>query len=197
MRRRCLGLRMITWSRHSRRIEPITRYVGILPRAERTRHDLGDAEAGDPPPHLLVVDAVPVSQKPSGSGVLREGVDQLLGGPRRGGVLGHVDVHDAAAVMRDQHEHEEHAARQGRDGEEIRRNEGGEVVGEEGPPWLRRRTRQPRQQSRHRTRGDLNAQLPELAVDARGAPQRIGAGHVGEESGDGRVERGATGAVAS
>ena len=24
-------------------------HVGILPRAERTRHDLGDAEAGDPP----------------------------------------------------------------------------------------------------------------------------------------------------
>jgi hypothetical protein len=41
------------------------------------------------------------------------------------------------------------------------------------------------------------SQLPELAVDPRGAPQRIGAGHVGEESGDGRIERGATGAVAS
>jgi hypothetical protein len=34
-------------------------------------------------------------------------------------------------------------------------------------------------------------------VDARGAPQRIGAGHVGEESRDGRIERGPTGAIAS
>ena len=34
-------------------------------------------------------------------------------------------------------------------------------------------------------------------MDARGAPQRIGAGHVGEESGDLRIERGPTSAVAS
>jgi hypothetical protein len=34
-------------------------------------------------------------------------------------------------------------------------------------------------------------------VDARGAPQRIGAGHVGEESGDRRIEWGPTRAVAS
>jgi hypothetical protein len=50
-------------------------HVGIVPRAERTRHDLGDAEAGDPPTHLIVVDAVPVSQQPSGSGALGEGFD--------------------------------------------------------------------------------------------------------------------------
>ena len=34
-------------------------------------------------------------------------------------------------------------------------------------------------------------------MDARGAPQRIGACHVGEESGDARIERGPTSAVAS
>src|SRR6266436_4822006 len=48
-------------------------HVGILPGAERTRHDLGDAEAGDPPTHLIVVDAVPVSQQIPRSGVLGEG----------------------------------------------------------------------------------------------------------------------------
>jgi len=41
-------------------------HIGILPRTKRTRYDLGDAEAGDPPTHLFVVDAVPVSQQPSG-----------------------------------------------------------------------------------------------------------------------------------
>ena len=86
--------------------------VGILPRAARTRHDLDDAEAGDPPTHLIVVDAVPVSQQPSGSRVLGEGFHGLLGGPRGGGVLRDVDVHDAAAVVRNQNEHEEHASRQ-------------------------------------------------------------------------------------
>jgi hypothetical protein len=112
-------------------------------------------------------------------------------------VLGDVDVHDAAAVVRNQDEHEEHAARQRRDGEEIHRDEGGEVVGEEGPPRLGRWTRELCQQSRHGALGDLNPQLPELAVDARGTPQGIGAGHVGEEFGDVRIERGPTRAVAS
>jgi hypothetical protein len=86
-------------------------HVGILPRTERTRYDLGDAEASDPPTHLFVVDAIPVSQQIPRSGVLREGVDQLLGGPRGGRVLGDVDVDDAAAVVRNQNEDEEHAAR--------------------------------------------------------------------------------------
>ena len=57
----------------------------------------------------------------------------MLGGPRGGGVLGDVDVHDAAAVVRHQDEDEEHAARQRRDGEEIHRDEGGE--------WLARKVR--------------------------------------------------------
>src|ERR1700681_3876105 len=51
-----------------------------------------------------------------------------------------------------------------------------------GPPRLGRWSGQPRQQSRHGALGDLNAQLPQLTVDPRGAPQRIGASHVGEES---------------
>ena len=71
------------------------------------------------------------------------------------------------------------------------------MVGEEGPPRLGRWTRELRQQSRDGALGDLNAQLPELTVDPRGAPQRIGAGHVGEESDDGRIERGPAGAVTS
>ena len=112
-------------------------------------------------------------------------------------MLGDVDVDDAPAVVRNQDKHEEHAAGQRRDGEEIHRHEGGEVVREEGPPRLGRRTRPLRQQSRHGALGDRNPQLPEFAVDARGAPQRIGGCHVGEESGDVRVERGPTRAVAS
>ena len=112
-------------------------------------------------------------------------------------MLGDVDVHDTAAGVRNQDEHEEHAARQRRDGEEIHRDEGREMVGEEGPPRLGRWTRELRQQSRYRALGDFNSQLRELAVDARGAPQRIGACHVGEESGDVRIERGPTSAVAS
>jgi len=56
-------------------------HVGILPRAVRTRHNVGDAQTGNPPTHLVVVDAVPVSQQVPWRGVLGEGLNQLLGGP--------------------------------------------------------------------------------------------------------------------
>jgi hypothetical protein len=80
------------------------------------------------PTHLTVVDAVPVTQQPSRSGVLGEGFDELLGGPRGAGMLGDVDVHDAAAFMRNQYEHEEQPARQRREGEEIHRDEGSDDI---------------------------------------------------------------------
>src|SRR6185436_12040142 len=49
--------------------------------------------------------------------------------------------------------------------------------------------------SRDTVRSEISMpSFPELAVDTRGAPQRVGAGHVGEESGDVRIERGPTGA---
>jgi hypothetical protein len=91
----------------------------ILPWTDRTRHDFGDAQAGDPATHRLVVDAIAVSQEPSWDGVLGKCFDQLLRRPRGGRMLAAVDVHDPAAIVGDQDEHEEDAAGQRRDREEI------------------------------------------------------------------------------
>jgi len=40
---------------------------------------------------------------------LRKGVDKLLGGPVGGGVLGHVEVDDASAVVSEHYENKEDA----------------------------------------------------------------------------------------
>jgi hypothetical protein len=51
-------------------------------------------------------------------------------------MFGHRDVHDAPAVVRDNHQDEQEAARRGRDDEEIRCGDLLEMVGQECPPRL-------------------------------------------------------------
>jgi hypothetical protein len=50
--------------------------------------------------------------------LLREGVDDLLGPPTRPWMLGTADVQDLTTGVRQQDQHEEHAAGQSRDREE-------------------------------------------------------------------------------
>src|SRR6267143_5460254 len=62
---------------------------------------------------LLAVDLVTVAQEIGGRGVVREGVYDLLGGPVGGGVLGHVEVDDAPAVVSEHDENKEDAQARG------------------------------------------------------------------------------------
>jgi hypothetical protein len=54
----------------------------------RRGEDFLDAHAFDALPKVLAVDAVAVAEEIGGCGVVREGVDELLGGPGGGGMLG-------------------------------------------------------------------------------------------------------------
>ncbi len=72
---------------------------GILPRAMRRRQDFLDPHALHSVPKLLAVDLVTVAQEIGGRGVVRERVYDLLEGSVGGGVLGHVEVDDAPAVV--------------------------------------------------------------------------------------------------
>ena len=67
---------------------------------------------------------------------MREGFDDLLRGPGGGGRLGDVEVRDSAAVMKQDHEHIEHAERHGGYDEEVDGGEIGNVVLEERSPGL-------------------------------------------------------------
>jgi hypothetical protein len=89
-------------------------------------------------PKLLAVDLVTVAQEIGGGGVVGEGVDDLLGGPVGGRVLGHVEVDDAPAVVSEHDENEEDAEARGGHREEIEGDEIADMVGEERPPGLRR-----------------------------------------------------------
>jgi hypothetical protein len=64
----------------------------ILPWAPWGNHDLFDPHMPHPLPKRDAIDAVPIAQQISRFFVPREGVNDLLGGPRGGGVLGDVDM---------------------------------------------------------------------------------------------------------
>ena len=81
----------------------------VLPRALRRGEKLLDPHAVHAVPKWLPINAVTVASEIGGRGVLREGVHDLLSGPVGGGVLGHVEVDDAPAVVSQHDENNEDA----------------------------------------------------------------------------------------
>ena len=86
----------------------------ILPGAVRRRNDFLDLHALHSVPKLVAVDVVTIAEETGRRrGVVREGVHDLLGGPVGGGVLGHVEVDNAPAMVSEHDENEEHAQARG------------------------------------------------------------------------------------
>ena len=102
---------------------------GILPGAVRRREDFVDPHALHSVAKLLAVDLVAVAQEIGRRGVIREGVDDLLGGPVGGGMLGHVEVDDASAMVGEHDEDEEDAEPSGGHGEEVDRDQVPDMIG--------------------------------------------------------------------
>jgi hypothetical protein len=87
----------------------------------------------------LAIDLVTLAQEVGRRGVVRERVYDLLSVPESGGVLGDVEVDDAAAMVGEHDEDEEDAEPSGGHREEINRDQVPDVIGQERPPGLRRR----------------------------------------------------------
>jgi hypothetical protein len=62
-------------------------------------------------------------------------------------MLGDREMDDAPVVMREQYEDEEHAARHGRDREELHSDQRRHVIGQERAPGLARRVVSPTEES--------------------------------------------------
>src|SRR6059036_111293 len=155
---------------------------GILPRAVRGREDFLDPHALHSVPKLFAVDLVAVAQEIGGRGVVRKGIHDLLGGPVGGGMLGHVEVDDAPAVVSEHDKNKEDAQARGGHREEIEGDQIADMVGEERPPGLRRQGAPLRYEPRDGALGDVEPQPEKFPVNSRGAPQRIGRRHPCDES---------------
>src|SRR2546422_6759456 len=70
---------------------------GVLPRAVRRREDFTDAHALHALPEHVTVDRVAIAEEIGRGGGVREGVHDLLDRPGSGGMLGDIEVEDAAA----------------------------------------------------------------------------------------------------
>lgn len=109
---------------------------GVLPRAVRRRQHFTDPHALHSLPERVTVYSVAIAEEIGRRGVVREGIDELLGGPGGGGMLGHVEVEDAPALVGEHDEDEEDAQVRGGHREEIDRDEVPDMVGQERPPGL-------------------------------------------------------------
>ena len=99
--------------------------VRILPGAGRARDHFSDTHAGDAAPEHVAIDGVAIPQEPSRRGVVRKGFNDLLRRPRGRGMFRDREMDDSSAVVREQDEDEQHAASEGRDREEVHRDQRG------------------------------------------------------------------------
>jgi hypothetical protein len=87
----------------------------------------------------VTVDRVTVAEEIGSGGVVGEGVHDLLSGPRRGGMLGEVEVQDPTPMVSEDDQDEEYPQASGGHGEEVDRDEIADVIREERAPGLRGR----------------------------------------------------------
>jgi len=157
---------------------------GILPPAVWRGWHVSESHARDAVSEHGAVDPVAIAEERGGGGVVREGVDELLSGPAGGGMRGDVEVDDVPAVVSEHDENEEHPQARRRHGEDVERDHVADVVGERGLPGLGRREAPPRHQPGDGALGDLEAELQELSVDARGTPERMRGGQFPNQGSD-------------
>src|SRR5260221_6166146 len=110
------------------------------------------------------------------------GFDQLPPYPRRSGMGGHLEVDQLTTAMADEEEDVEGLEGQGLDDKEVGRPDRLRMVGQEGAPalagWAEVKASTI---TADRARADDDAELEELATDALGAPERVMAGHRGDQ----------------
>jgi hypothetical protein len=102
-------------------MEPIGRSTYGFCQGRAGPDTLCNAQACQSSPDDVTVERVAISVHPTGRRVVGKLVDNLLRGPRRGWVIGDVDMHDLPAVLRQQDEDEQDPAGDRRNSEEIHR----------------------------------------------------------------------------
>src|SRR5215471_12544677 len=103
----------------------------------------------------------------------RKGLTQLLDGPFRGRTRSDAKMQNAPSVVRQYQEHVQDLEPDRRHRKKVHGNHGLHVVVQEGPPGLGGRIVTARQVFAHAGLADVNAQLEQLAVNPRSAPEWV------------------------
>jgi hypothetical protein len=99
-------------------------------------------------------------------------------------MVGDRDVDDLSTLVRKHHENKEQPERDRRHDEQIGGHDLACMIGEEGPPRLRRLSAVPAHVFGNCRLSHRDAQLLKLAVEARCAPEWVCRGHVANQGAD-------------
>ena len=111
--------------------------VRILPGTPGCGEYFFNMQRRDPQTNFISIDAIPISYEIARRIPIGEGLDDLLGGPDRGGMFGHIEMQHLPTTVFQHDEHEQHLHGQRRHGEEIDRHQLADMVVKERLPPLR------------------------------------------------------------
>ena len=175
----------ITWSKHSRRIEPISRSTYGICQGDRAAVSTSViCMFGCQCPEGLTIDSITVPKHVARRRVPRECLHQLLRRPLRSRMFGHVEMHHSSAFMSQNEEHIQDSETHRRHHEEVHRYQLLHVVLQERPPRLRWRLAVLHHVLRNRCLGYLDSELQQFPVQPRRSPEHVDGAHVADQVSD-------------
>ena len=112
--------------------------IGILPGRAWCDRDFFDPHAFDAFCEVIAVDAVAITKEKTWCFLVRESVDDLLGGPPGVGIRGHVEMNHVSPVVAEDDGNVQHPEGHGGNREEIASGDIWQVIVQKRPPGLRR-----------------------------------------------------------
>ena len=110
--------------------------VRVLPGRRACDEDFLDSHAFHAVLEVVAVDAIAIANEKTRRFFIREGVDDLLGGPFGVGIRGDAEVNDTPPVMAERNEDVPDTKRDCGDDEEVAAGDIGNVIGQERSPGL-------------------------------------------------------------
>jgi hypothetical protein len=160
---------------------------GFCQGSVRCDDDLANAHALDPALEISAVDGLAIAEQVSGAVVVRERVDDLLGGPGGRGVVGDADVDEFSAIVTEYHKAKEQAKGQGWHDDEVDGRDIVTVGSEEAPPGRRRVRGGAAHVLGDGEGGNLIAEEAEFGLNP--APGRVFLSHTSNQGADLEVDR--------
>src|SRR4249919_934359 len=153
----------------------------VLPRRARGDWLVTDAHGAQSAGDECAVHPIPITDQVAGGLIPRECLSDLASDPFRGWIGCDVDPDKVSAGQPDDDEDIEQIEANGRDNEQVHGGDVRRVVTQEGAPSLGRRSTTLDHVLRDAGLSDLEAELEQLAVDARRSPQRIFRAHLPDQ----------------
>src|SRR5215472_4998212 len=145
-------------------------YIRPLPRRSRCGQNFLDAHVCDLPLEFLPEDGVAIAQQVARDLLKRKRLPQLLPGPFRGWMGGHIEMKNASTVMSQHQKDVKHLETNGRHGKEINGDQLLSMILQESAPGLRRGLAAAHHVFADGALCNVDAQLEQFTMDA-GAPQ--------------------------